>query len=55
MAEGSTDPALARYEFKKALEELRQYSGRATELISLYIPPGKQISDVVAYLRDEYS
>ncbi len=55
MAEKNTDPALARYEFKKALEELRQYNGRATELISLYIPPGKQISDVVAYLRDEYS
>lgn len=29
--------------------------GRATELISLYIPPSKQISDVVAYLRNEYS
>lgn len=49
------DRALAKYEFKKALEDLRKYSGRATELISLYIPPGKQISDVVAYLRDEYS
>ena len=49
------DLALAKYEFKKAIQELEKYSGRATELISLYIPPNKQISDVVAYLRDEYS
>ncbi len=44
-----------RYEFKKALEELKDLHGRGTELISLYIPPDKQISDVVQYLREEYS
>ncbi len=56
MADNSgKDLALAKYEFKRALQDLRKYSGRATELISLYVPPGKQISDVVAYLRDEYS
>ncbi len=56
MAEDSgKDISLAVYEFKRALKDLEKYSGRATELISLYIPPGKQISDVVAYLRDEYS
>jgi len=47
--------ALQKYEFKKKLEELRNYKGRATELISLYVPPTRQISDVVGYLRDEYS
>lgn len=47
--------ARVKYEFKRKLEELRTYSGRATELISLYIPPNKQISDVSAYLRNEYS
>ncbi len=47
--------ALARYEFKRKLEELRKLSGRATELISLYIPPNRQIHEVVAYLRNEYS
>ncbi len=45
----------ARYDFKRALEELRQYSGRGTELISLYIPPTRQIHEVMAYLRNEYS
>ncbi len=50
-----SDYAKARYEFKKKLEELRAYSGRATELISLYVPPNRQISDVMAYLRNELS
>lgn len=46
---------LARYEFKRALEELAQAKGRATELVSLYVPAGKVISDVSNYLRSEYS
>ena len=43
-----------RYEFKRQLEKLRSKKGRGTELISLYIPQDKQISDVVAQLRDEH-
>jgi len=43
-----------RYEFKRHLEEMRSKTGRGTELISLYIPPDKQISDVVAQLRAEH-
>lgn len=43
-----------RYEFKRRLEELKSKKGRGTELISLYIPHDKQISDVVAQLRDEH-
>ncbi len=46
---------LRKYEFKKALEELSNLKGRGTELVSLYIPPDKQIWDVVQYLREEYS
>jgi len=33
---------------------LANKEGRGTELVSLYVPPGKQISDVVNTLRDEY-
>ncbi len=47
--------SLARYEFKRKLEDLREIKGRATELISLYIPSGKQIADVANYLRNEYA
>lgn len=43
----------ARYDFKKAMSEIRDFRGRGTELISVYIPCGKPISDVAAYLRDE--
>ncbi|MFW6176284.1 MAG: peptide chain release factor aRF-1 [Thermoplasmatota archaeon] len=43
------------YDFKKALEDIKEYTGRGTELISLYIPPDKKISDVASYLRDEMS
>ena len=45
----------ARYDFKKAMQEIVDIRGRGTELISLYIPQSKQIFEVMAYLRDEYS
>ncbi len=43
------------YEFKRKLEELEKYKGRGTELITLYIPPGKNIADVSNQLRSELS
>jgi len=48
------DEARRRYEFKKMLERLQEKEGSGTELISLYIPPDKQIYDVTAQLRDEF-
>lgn len=54
MTEDKELKAQLKYEFKRRLEELREFTGRGTELISLYIPPDKQISDVVAQLRDEH-
>lgn len=48
------DDARKRYEFKRMLEEIEKHQGRGTELISVYIPPKRPISDVIAYLRDEY-
>ena len=39
---------------KKTLMTLASKEGRGTELVSLYVPPGKQISDVINTLRDEY-
>ncbi len=50
-----SDPTLRRYSFQRKLEEIAAARGRATELISLYVPPGKQISDAMAYLRNEYA
>ena len=45
---------LEDYNFRRMLRELRQKEGRGTELISLYIPPGRSIYDVLRYLRHEY-
>lgn len=47
--------SVTRFRLKKALEMLASKEGRGTELISLYIPPGKQVSDVINYLKQEYS
>ena len=44
-----------KYDLKRQLEELKACRGRHTELISLYIPPNKQIHDVTSYLKNEYS
>jgi peptide chain release factor subunit 1 len=43
------------YDLRRQLEELKKCRGKHTELISLYVPATKQIFDVVAYLRNEYS
>ncbi|MBN2488360.1 MAG: peptide chain release factor 1 [Methanosarcinaceae archaeon] len=51
MAEQS---AHQKYEFKRKLEALRDKKGRGTELVSLYIPYDKQISDVTSQLRNEH-
>lgn len=47
--------AMQRYEFRRKIEELEGYKGRATELITLLVPPSKQIPDVANYLRNELS
>ncbi|WP_456369092.1 peptide chain release factor aRF-1 [Geoglobus sp.] len=44
-----------KYEFRRKLEELEKYKGRGTELITLYIPPDKNIADVASQLRNELS
>jgi len=46
--------AQEKYEFKRLLDDLRSRTGRGTELISLYIPHDKQISDVASQLREEH-
>ena len=47
------DSARKRYEFKKTLEKLEAKEGSGTELITIYIPPDKQIYDVTSQLKDE--
>jgi len=42
------------YELKKKVEELKKFRGRATELVSLYIPAGYDLNKVMQQLREEY-
>jgi peptide chain release factor subunit 1 len=46
--------AKEKYEFKKLLKKLSGLKGQGTELVSIYIPPGYNINEVTAKLRDEY-
>ena len=48
------NPSLARFRFQRMLEMLERKEGRGTELITVYIPPGKQISEVMNDLRNEW-
>ena len=44
-----------KYEFQKVIEELQDYRGSGTQLVTIYIPEDKQISDVVAHVTQEHS
>ncbi|UPV75817.1 peptide chain release factor aRF-1 [Halorussus limi] len=44
-----------KYEFQKVIEDLKDYEGSGTQLVTIYIPPDKQISDVVAHVTQEHS
>ncbi len=46
--------SLQRFRLKKALDNLAQKEGRGTELVSLYVPPDRQISEVVSMLKQEH-
>ncbi len=41
------------YKIRKTLEELSKKSGRGTELISVYIPKGKQLHEIISSLQQE--
>ncbi|PLJ77753.1 peptide chain release factor aRF-1 [Infirmifilum sp. SLHALR2] len=44
-----------RYKLEKLVEELKKKEGRGTELVSLYIPAGRPIADVINTLNYEYA
>jgi len=41
------------YKIRKTLEELSQKSGRGTELITVYIPKGRQLHEIISTLQQE--
>ena len=50
----SNAKSFQKFRLKKMLELLEGKRGYHTELVSLYIPPGRQLSDVTNYLKQEY-
>ncbi|MCW4027687.1 MAG: peptide chain release factor aRF-1 [Candidatus Bathyarchaeota archaeon] len=46
--------SLERFRLKRVLDALAYKEGRGTELVSLYVPPGRQISEVVQMLKEEW-
>ena len=46
--------SLELFRTKKAINMLANKEGSHTELITIYVPPGKQISDALNLLREEY-
>ena len=54
MATAVKGSSLEQFRLKKSLKTLSSKEGRGTELVSLYVPPGRQISEVLGMLRDEY-
>jgi peptide chain release factor subunit 1 len=46
--------SLELFKLRKTLSTLANKEGSHTELITIYVPPGKQISDAINLLREEY-
>jgi peptide chain release factor subunit 1 len=46
--------SLELFRLRKTLTTLAKKEGSHTELITIYVPPGKQISDAINLLREEY-
>ena len=44
-----------KYEYRKVIEELKAHEGSGTQLVTIYVPPDKQISDVVEHVTQEHS
>ncbi|AQL42859.1 peptide chain release factor 1 [Halorientalis sp. IM1011] len=44
-----------KYEFQKVIEDLKEYEGSGTQLVTIYIPEDRQISSVVEHVTQEHS
>ncbi|NGM68168.1 peptide chain release factor 1 [Natronolimnobius sp. AArcel1] len=44
-----------KYEFRKVIEDLKDFDGSGTQLVTIYVPDDRQISDVVAHVTQEHS
>ena len=52
---GFSEYRVSKEELKRIIKKLKTWSAHATTLLSLYIPPGRPISEVINTLRQELS
>jgi len=48
-----TDEEKIRQKLKRLVKQLKEYSGRHTELVSVYVPQGYQLIKIIQQLQDE--
>ena len=53
--QGAEQSDKQKYEFKKVIEELTAFEGSGTQLVSIYVPEERQISDVAQHVTQEHS
>jgi peptide chain release factor subunit 1 len=46
--------SLERFRLKRILDTLASREGRGTQLVTLYVPPGRQLSEVTQMLKEEW-
>ena len=44
-----------KYEFRRVIEELQEYEGSGTQLVTIYVPDDRLVSDVVEHVVQEHS
>jgi peptide chain release factor subunit 1 len=44
-----------KYEFRRVIEDLQEYEGSGTQLVTIYVPPDRKVSDVVEHVTQEHS
>ncbi|MFC6952207.1 peptide chain release factor aRF-1 [Halorubellus litoreus] len=53
--EGEEQSDRKKYEFQKVIEDLQAHEGSGTQLVTIYVPEDRRISDVVAHITQEHS
>ncbi|MFP4217341.1 MAG: peptide chain release factor aRF-1 [Salinarchaeum sp.] len=53
--EADVDSDRRDYEYRRVIEELQEYEGSGTQLVTIYVPEDTQISEVTQHVTTEYS
>jgi peptide chain release factor subunit 1 len=54
-ATAQSDEDRREYEYRRVIEDLKEYEGSGTQLVTIYVPDDRLISDVVQHVTQEHS